>query len=116
MDEIGIEKARNQLGEIVDRARLADEPTSITRQGKPAVVVISADWYTAVTEFIARSEDEMRAFMEWQEHAVALRKARRVLGLLPQDRRVVHHIDGDPRNNDPANLRIIDPRENRTGQ
>lgn len=25
---------------------------------------------------------------------------------------VVHHIDGDPSNNDPANLQIIDPRDN----
>ncbi len=25
---------------------------------------------------------------------------------------VVHHIDGDARNNDPANLEIVDPKEN----
>ena len=29
----------------MDRARLANEPTLITRYGKPAAVVVSADWY-----------------------------------------------------------------------
>jgi hypothetical protein len=27
----------------------------------------------------------------------------------------VDHIDGDPLNNDPANLRLVNPRENRRG-
>jgi prevent-host-death family protein len=39
MDEIGIEKARTTLGEIVDKARLAGASTLITRKGKPAAVV-----------------------------------------------------------------------------
>lgn len=25
----------------------------------------------------------------------------------------VHHVDGNPYNNNPANLRLVDPRENR---
>jgi prevent-host-death family protein len=45
MDEASIEQARLKLGEIVDRARLADQFTVITRQGKPAAVVVSVDWY-----------------------------------------------------------------------
>jgi prevent-host-death family protein len=28
------------------------------------------------------------------------------------DDRVIHHIDGDATNNDPANLELIDPKEN----
>jgi prevent-host-death family protein len=53
MEQIGIEEARRQLGEIVDRARLAGTPTTITRQGKPAAVIVPFEWYkdaqTAVT-------------------------------------------------------------------
>ena len=43
------------------------------------------------------------------------RSARRVAGLparrQPQDKRVVHHIDGDATNNDPSNLEIRDVDE-----
>lgn len=46
--EASIEQARLKLGEIVDRARLADQFTVITRQGKPAAVVVNVDWYEAV--------------------------------------------------------------------
>ena len=49
MDEASIETARAKLGEIVDRARLAGTPTLITRQGKPAAVVVSAAWYDSAT-------------------------------------------------------------------
>lgn len=47
MDEIGIEKARASLGEIVERARLLDEPTLITRHGMPAAYVVSTKWFEA---------------------------------------------------------------------
>lgn len=30
--------------------------------------------------------------------------------------KVVHHIDGNPRNNDPSNLEIVDMKENTTRQ
>lgn len=43
MEETGIEQARKGLGEIVDRARYRDEPTLITRTGKPAAVVIGIE-------------------------------------------------------------------------
>ena len=50
MDEASIETARRTLGEIVDKARLAGEPTRITRQGKPAAVVVSSGWYARAAE------------------------------------------------------------------
>ena len=108
MEETGIEKARNQLGEIVDKARFTGEPTTITRQGKPAAVLVSSDWYAAVMALLA----ELEALTEYRYRSIALRSGRRAAGLAPQDRRVVHHIDGDPYNNDPANLRIMNPEEN----
>ncbi len=43
MESIGIEAARADLGGVVDRARLKQEPTLITRAGKPAAVVVSVD-------------------------------------------------------------------------
>ena len=45
MEQVSIEEARRGLGEIVDRARLAYQPTLITRQGKPAAVVVNLQWY-----------------------------------------------------------------------
>lgn len=50
MEQVSIEQARLKLGEIVDRARLADQATLITRQGKPAAVVVNVEWYRAVPE------------------------------------------------------------------
>jgi prevent-host-death family protein len=55
MDEIGLEKARRVLGEIVERARLKNEPTHITRLGKPAAVVVGAEWYAWATGVIEGS-------------------------------------------------------------
>lgn len=45
MDEIGLEKARDVLGEIVDKAALAGEHYTITRHGKPRAVLVGYDWY-----------------------------------------------------------------------
>lgn len=86
MEEISIEGARPKLGEIIDRARFAEQPTLITRQGKPAAVVVSAEWYGATMKFIASS-------VRWADYEVI-------------------HLDGDPANNDPANLEIREaPKE-----
>lgn len=41
---MGIEQARNALGELVDRARMTGEHTVITRNGKPAAVVVSVEF------------------------------------------------------------------------
>jgi len=45
MEQVSIEAARRTLGEIIDRARLADQVTLITRQGKPAAVVVNVESY-----------------------------------------------------------------------
>jgi prevent-host-death family protein len=55
MEEIGLEEARRTLGEIVDRARLAQQHTLITRQGKPAAVVVAPDWYEQARALVAAS-------------------------------------------------------------
>ena len=52
MEEMNIEQARPVLGEILDRARLANEPTAITRNGKPAAVVVGLEWYAWATGVI----------------------------------------------------------------
>jgi len=56
MDQTSIEEARRTLGEIVDRARLADQATLITRQGKPAAVVVNVEWYEHAKALIAATE------------------------------------------------------------
>lgn len=45
MQQLSIEDARRHLGELIDRARLAGEPTLIMRYRKPAAVIVSAGWY-----------------------------------------------------------------------
>lgn len=53
---MGIEEARRALGDIVDRARLLAESTVITRQGKPAAVVVSIDWYQQAKDLLGNGE------------------------------------------------------------
>ena len=51
--QIALQKAlRDRLGEIVDRARLAGQPTVITRQGRVAAIVVSAYWYSDALGYI----------------------------------------------------------------
>jgi PHD/YefM family antitoxin component YafN of YafNO toxin-antitoxin module len=45
MQTMQIEAARKQLGELVDLARLAGEPTLIMRYRKPAAVLVPVSWY-----------------------------------------------------------------------
>ena len=81
MDEIGIEQARNQLGEIADRARFTGHATLLTRKGKPAAVIVAADWYEAAISFIGEFRENLGGYE-------------------------IIHKDGDPLNNDPANLEL----------
>ena len=53
MEQVSIEQARLKLGEIVDRARLADQATLITRQGKPAAVLVNVDSYDQMLRCIS---------------------------------------------------------------
>jgi prevent-host-death family protein len=55
MRTVSVEQARAGLGDLVDRARLAGEPTLITRYGRAAAVVVSQDWYRAAEEALAAS-------------------------------------------------------------
>jgi prevent-host-death family protein len=57
MESLSIEDARRQLGELVDRARLAGEPTLIMRYRKPVAVVVSAEWYERAAAALSRSGD-----------------------------------------------------------
>jgi prevent-host-death family protein len=50
MEEASIETARKALGEIIDKARLAGANTVLTRQGKPAAVVVPLEWFERVSE------------------------------------------------------------------
>jgi prevent-host-death family protein len=56
MDEMSIEQARLKLGDVVDLARIAGQPTLITRQGKPAAMVVSVDWYEQAEALISGKE------------------------------------------------------------
>ena len=53
MKSVSIEEARAGLGDLVDRARLVGEPTLITRYGRPAAVVVGADWFRKAAESLS---------------------------------------------------------------
>lgn len=53
MRTVTIEDARAKLGDVVDHARLAGEPTLITRYGRPAAVIVGEDWYRLAEECLA---------------------------------------------------------------
>lgn len=53
MRTASVEEARIGLGDVIDRARMAGEPTLITRYGKPAAVVVSEDWYRLAEECLS---------------------------------------------------------------
>ena len=45
MDTYGIEEARNQLGDFIERIRLNDEHIALSRYGKPVAVLVPLEWY-----------------------------------------------------------------------
>ena len=56
MKSVNIEDARKILGDLVDRARIADEPVLIMRYDKQAAVLVGADWYGTITGEPVRRE------------------------------------------------------------
>jgi prevent-host-death family protein len=57
MQTVSIEEARRTIGDLVDRARLAGEPTMITRYNKPGAVVVGAEWYAEAQEALEAMAD-----------------------------------------------------------
>lgn len=57
MKTIGVEDARQNLGELAERARLAGEPTLITRYGRPAAVLVNHSWYERAETALAMSRE-----------------------------------------------------------
>jgi prevent-host-death family protein len=112
MKEYRSDEARRAFREILNEVEHQGEHVTVLRYQTPAAVVVPVEWYDAVTALVA----DLEAYEAWRNRAVALRRGRRAAGLPAQDPRVVHHIDGDPANNDLENLRIVDPRENGTTQ
>jgi PHD/YefM family antitoxin component YafN of YafNO toxin-antitoxin module len=45
VNTVQIEEARRTIGELVDLARLAGEPTLIMRSRKPGAVLVPVSWY-----------------------------------------------------------------------
>lgn len=45
-----IAEARNVLGEVISRARYADEPTILVNRGKEAAVIVPFDFYVRACE------------------------------------------------------------------
>jgi prevent-host-death family protein len=50
MESYGIEEARNQLGDLVERVRLGGEHITLTRYGKDAVVLVPVGWHEKCRE------------------------------------------------------------------
>lgn len=47
MRTVSVQEARAKLGDLVDIARLAGEPTMITKHGRPAAVLVNPEWFEA---------------------------------------------------------------------
>jgi prevent-host-death family protein len=75
MEELAVSAARDQLADIIDRARLTGEPVYVTRRGRRVAVIVGADVYDALVdaaeEVLDRSElDAARAeddYIPWDE-------------------------------------------------
>jgi prevent-host-death family protein len=101
MEEIGIEQARLTLGEIVDRARLTNQPTRITRHGKPAVVVVGLQWFEQASDVVDMALHALECGGFSVGDMEDLRETQRSGMLLTW---TCHHLDRNPHNNDPSNL------------
>ena len=57
MQTVQIEEGRRTLGDLVDRARLAGEPTLILRGRKPGAVLVPVGWYEEAEAALAGPDD-----------------------------------------------------------
>lgn len=73
----------------------------------PQRVVVECEACGWVNPAVTAMLEEAAALAAYDRRMAALLRGRRVMG-----RGIVHHIDGNPYNNDPANLRVVDPKEN----
>ncbi|MCZ4602963.1 type II toxin-antitoxin system prevent-host-death family antitoxin [Streptomyces sp. Lzd4kr] len=76
-----IAEARNVLGEVISRARYADEPTILVNRGKEAAVIVSHPFYEqalADRAFIERLREltELPVVVSREERPSLLQKAR----------------------------------------
>lgn len=110
------DEARAKLRDLLDEVAQQGSHVYVLRYDKPAAVLVPVGWHDAVTALIEDMELlETRGDLiarKYNDRIAALRAGRRTVGLAPQDGRVVNHIDGNPYN-DPSNLEIVDPKENR---
>lgn len=63
-DEMNIEEARPVLGDIVDRAAMAGEHFTITRNGRPRAVIVGKDWYESAQALIRGSQGRSQSGKE----------------------------------------------------
>ncbi|WP_109030082.1 type II toxin-antitoxin system Phd/YefM family antitoxin [Streptomyces rubrogriseus] len=79
-----IAEARNVLGEVISRARYANEPTVLINRGKEAAVIVSYEDYMTLRELRGylreleagtTSDDAHKARMLGEAMAVAQRRA-----------------------------------------
>jgi prevent-host-death family protein len=117
MRRVKSEEARRNFRSLLDEAERG-EPIEVQRYDRPVAVLVPADWYRLVLDYIALTDyigltlANDPAALAWRTLSKSLNEARRVAGLperrKPTDTRVVRHIDGDRLNNDRANLEIVD--------
>lgn len=83
-----IAEARNVLGEVISRARYADEPTILINRGKEAAVIVSHPFYEQAISDRQTVEAIQRACLEMPEEEQKalggrLMRAFQEMGLLP---------------------------------
>ncbi|WP_256104176.1 type II toxin-antitoxin system Phd/YefM family antitoxin [Streptomyces sp. ODS05-4] len=47
---------RKQMGEILDRTRIAGEPAAITRKGKTLAYLVPAEWFEHYQQAVAEQQ------------------------------------------------------------
>jgi len=69
MTTLPLAEARNRLSKIVDEVERTHDAVTITRNGRPSVVVISVDDYESMTETFALldSPEEQRRLREAED-------------------------------------------------